>query len=126
MTFANHRFLTDENIDPRIVASLRARGLDIWDVREMGWSSEEDRNLLSRATADGRVILTHDVDFGHLVVFEGLPCCGIVRMKPGHLPYVDYLDMVEELIRQQTPLVSPFLVTLTKTSTRITIRIRTL
>ncbi len=124
MTFADHRVLADENIEPRIVASLRSRGLDVADVRERGWQSEEDRTILGRATNEDRVVLTHDADFGEPVVREGCPCVGVIRLKPGDLPFNDYVTMIDELIQTQAALDPPFLAVLAKQSLRTNIRVR--
>jgi predicted nuclease of predicted toxin-antitoxin system len=124
MTLVQHQFLTDENIDPDIVKWLRSRGCDVIDVREQGWNSVDDRILLDRATHALRVIVTHDKDFGQLVVQEGLPCFGVIRLRPGDLPIQDYLDMLEELDRQQTPLIAPFLAVVKRLKNLISIRVR--
>jgi predicted nuclease of predicted toxin-antitoxin system len=124
MTFADHRFLTDENIDPRIVAALRSRGIDVSDVRERGWHSQDDQTVLNRATSEDRVVLTHDADFGELVVREGYPCFGVIRLKPGDLPVHEYVAMIDELIRTQTSLVPPFVAVLAKQTKHLTIRVR--
>lgn len=63
--------LTDENINPIVAAELRAMGFDVFDVCENGLFGSEDTVLLSRARADGRVVVTHDSDFGTLAVAHG-------------------------------------------------------
>ena len=64
---AHLRFLTDENISPRIVYAIRQAGYDVIDVKEakrFGWS---DVRVLAWATAEGRVVITHDKDFAGLL-----------------------------------------------------------
>ena len=47
MKLINYAFLTDENINPIIVESLRKRGCDIFDVNEQGLSGNTDAFLLN-------------------------------------------------------------------------------
>ncbi len=61
------RLLTDENISPRLVWALRdARHhvLDVKENRRFGWS---DDRVLTWATAERCVVLTHDKDFAGLL-----------------------------------------------------------
>lgn len=58
---------------------LRAAGHDV------SWSGDWERDpgdteILARATAEGRVVVTLDKDFGELAVVRGQRHCGIVRL----------------------------------------------
>ena len=85
MRLGDARWLTDENIHPDVVAHLRGRGLDVLDVRERGWHGRSDDELLEEAHRQGRVVLTHDGDFGTLALLGRHPVVGIVRIRPGHV-----------------------------------------
>ena len=56
--------LADENIHPDIVAYLRQDGLDITSTSERGHFGLSDTSVLRQAFRAGRIILTHDSDFG--------------------------------------------------------------
>lgn len=73
MRLEDARWVTDETIHPDVVAHLRGRGLDVLDVRERGWHGRSDDELLEEAHREGRVVLTHDGDFGTLALL------GVVR-----------------------------------------------
>ncbi|MGE3491257.1 MAG: DUF5615 family PIN-like protein, partial [Vicinamibacterales bacterium] len=60
--------LADENINPEVVAGLRALGCRIETVAELGLAGAADSLILERAVAEGRIVLTHDPDFGRLAV----------------------------------------------------------
>ena len=60
--------LTDENVDPEVVARLRQLGFDVVDVIESGRQGTEDVELLRWACAQGRVVISHDADFGTLAI----------------------------------------------------------
>jgi predicted nuclease of predicted toxin-antitoxin system len=82
---ADSQWLTDENIHAEVVAHLRGRGLDVLDVRERGWQGRSDDELLEEAYREGRIVLTHDGDFGTLALLGRRPVVGIVRVRPGHI-----------------------------------------
>jgi 2-polyprenyl-6-methoxyphenol hydroxylase-like FAD-dependent oxidoreductase len=56
--------LTDENIAADVVAGLRARGCDVRSADEERLIGRGDDEVLERATALHRVIVTHDLAFG--------------------------------------------------------------
>jgi predicted nuclease of predicted toxin-antitoxin system len=59
------RILADENVPMVIVEALRSRGHDVsWAVTDAPASSDE--TLLARASADQRLLVTLDKDFGEL------------------------------------------------------------
>jgi predicted nuclease of predicted toxin-antitoxin system len=58
----------DENIHPGVVTARRARGCDVRTVLEAGLGGAADVLVLRAASADRRVVLTHDADFGTLAL----------------------------------------------------------
>jgi len=77
--------LTDENVDPDVVAGLRGLGFDVLDVLESGRAGASDVELLRWAMSQGRVVITHDADFGTLAVLQNEPLVGLVYLRPGHI-----------------------------------------
>jgi predicted nuclease of predicted toxin-antitoxin system len=61
------RFLADAGISPRTVEFLRRNGHEIVHVRERGLQRASDRELIQVAHAEGRVVLTFDLDFGEIL-----------------------------------------------------------
>ena len=61
------RFLADENIPKGLVEALRSRGHDVEWVRESK-PGVSDAEVVARAHAARRVIITCDLDFGTLIV----------------------------------------------------------
>jgi predicted nuclease of predicted toxin-antitoxin system len=76
---ADLRFLADENIHPEAVRYLRSIGRDVLSVGETGLIGAPDTEILRRALELGRIVLTHDSDFGALAVAAG-------EATLGHLP----------------------------------------
>jgi len=64
--------LADENIHPDVISGLRQAGYDIASLPgdKIGSSDQE---ILTLAYQAGQVILTHDSDFGWLVVAQSQP-----------------------------------------------------
>lgn len=60
------RILADENIDDEVVERLHADGHDVAFVKERV-RSVVDATVLADATAEGRIILTGDRDFGTML-----------------------------------------------------------
>jgi predicted nuclease of predicted toxin-antitoxin system len=67
-----------ENIHPDLIAFLRERGLDIVSVRSTRLVGASDIQVLEVAYLAGRVVLTHDRDFGSLAISAGAAVHGIV------------------------------------------------
>lgn len=75
------RFLVDENLPLPIVEALRRQGHDAAWVRGDAPGSADDQ-VLARATAEGRVLVTADKDFGDLVFDAGLGAgSGIILLR---------------------------------------------
>jgi predicted nuclease of predicted toxin-antitoxin system len=75
------RFLTDENVSPRLIAFLREQGHDVQDVKEEGWQGRDDIFLLRRAWATQRVVISYDRDFGKLAIARQEPCYGVIYIR---------------------------------------------
>jgi len=66
------RFLANENVPLDAIVSLREKGHDvIWIRIDVPGSCDED--ILSRAVAEERIVITFDKDFGELAFHSCLP-----------------------------------------------------
>ena len=80
------RFLADENLDVYLVDALIRRGHDVERVTGMS-PARTDGEVLSRAIADDRTLITQDTDFGDLVFREGQPAdSGVILLRVRGLP----------------------------------------
>ena len=77
------RFLADMGISPITVAFLRSLGHDAAHLHEQSLDRLSDSAILDKARHEGRILLTHDLDFGELVAFGGarLPSVVIFRLR---------------------------------------------
>jgi predicted nuclease of predicted toxin-antitoxin system len=73
------RFRANENFPLDAVTALRTAGHDVAWVRADAPGST-DRQVLDRAIAEERVLLTLDKDFGEMAFHSGLPpaCCVVL------------------------------------------------
>ena len=69
-----------------VVRWLRDQGVDVVYAEEERWFHMSDSEILVRALADSRFVLTHDADFGKLAIFRGEPYYGIIHLRPGGRP----------------------------------------
>ena len=74
-------FLANENLPLDVVKAIRSEGHDVaWIHTDAPGSKDTD--VLRRAVAENRVLLTSDKDFGELAFRFGLPAtCGIVLFR---------------------------------------------
>jgi predicted nuclease of predicted toxin-antitoxin system len=86
------RLLANENFPGIAVEALRARGHDVaWVRTDIPGASDQD--VIHRAVAENRVLMTFDKDFGELAFRVGVPTsCGIVLFRispasPGHVAH---------------------------------------
>ncbi len=87
--------LADENIDQRLVSSLRLAGISVYSVAELspGITDEEVMKLSENL---GALILTDDKDFGEIVFRKQRSCPGIVLLR---LIGVDYSHKADQVIQ---------------------------
>ena len=75
------RVLADENLALRTVTALRRLGHDVAWIRTDAPGST-DEQVLARAAAEHRALLTADKDFGELAYRRTLPAeCGIILLR---------------------------------------------
>ena len=116
--------LADENISPEVIRELRAQGRDICSVHDEGLTGAIDLTILQRAHKQGRVVLTHDSDFGTLAIHGGQPYVGIVYLRPGHISWPFVLEMLAAIDSTIDTVEEPFILVAERRSDSIRIRVR--
>ena len=84
------RFLADMGLAQSTVAFLREQGHDAVHLRDQGLQQLPDIEIVQKARAEGRVILTHDLDFGRIVALGGDRVPSVITfrlsdMRPGQV-----------------------------------------
>ena len=116
--------LADENIHPAVVHALRGRGVDIVTVADVGLLGNSDRAVLDRAHQDDRVVITHDSDFGTLVIRGGARFSGIIFLRPGHVDPSVVLSTIEAIARLDVEVLPPFILVAERREAEVRIRFR--
>jgi predicted nuclease of predicted toxin-antitoxin system len=71
------KFLLDMGMARSTAVFLRGQGYDALHLRDQGLQRLSDEAIINKARSEGRVILTHDLDFGR-----------IIALSQSHLPSV--------------------------------------
>jgi predicted nuclease of predicted toxin-antitoxin system len=74
------KFLADAHVSVEMVAMIRDLGHDCEDAAAIP-PRMPDVDVLRKAAADGRVVLTADKDFGELVFVHQIDCPGVVLTR---------------------------------------------
>jgi len=77
------KFLADMGISLKTVAHLQALGFDAAHLHPQGLDRLSDSQILEKAKLEGRVLLTHDLDFPNLLAASGgkLPSVIVFRLR---------------------------------------------
>jgi len=74
------RFCIDHSVHGGLTRALLECGADLRSARELG-AEAPDSAILDFATADDRVLIAQDTDFGALVFNDRRACVGVVLIR---------------------------------------------
>ncbi|NOZ22340.1 MAG: hypothetical protein GXP25_14770 [Planctomycetes bacterium] len=102
--------VADVNIAAPTIRFLRERGIDVISAEEEGWGGLTDSQILAKAHAQRRFVLTHDSDFGTLAIYRNEPLTGILYLRPGGRPpnlvIADLQELLDAQIDWSPPLIA--------------------
>ena len=75
------RFLADAGISPTTVEFLSQLGHEVVHVRVLQMHRSSDHEILVRATADSRTVITFDLDFGDILALGVLDRPSVVILR---------------------------------------------
>jgi predicted nuclease of predicted toxin-antitoxin system len=89
-------FLLDANLSPKIARFLASEfGFDVLSLQHMGLGDILDHDVLRRASAMRRVVITLDSDFARLPGVAGKNSTGIIYLRlPNSLRYVPEIKVI--------------------------------
>ena len=97
------RILLDQNFDHRIKRGLQNRipALDCVSTEELGIKKFTDKQILTRAAENGRVVITHDERTFHIFAYkkieQGEKMSGLI-VVPDNIPIREAIDDLELMI----------------------------
>jgi predicted nuclease of predicted toxin-antitoxin system len=104
------RFLLDESVDARLAAFLTDRGHDVKAVAREYPSALKDREVLGLALGERRVLITNELDFGELIVREGLAHSGVILFRLHSTSLALKQARLESLLKRHEDQLGGFLV----------------
>ena len=75
------RFIADENVARLPIRKLRQQGHDVLGVVEEGMAGATDEDIIAWALAEKRIIITHDKDFGQLLLNPAKQHGGVLLLR---------------------------------------------
>jgi predicted nuclease of predicted toxin-antitoxin system len=102
------KFLLDADMPRSSAGVIRALGFDVEDVRDLGMSYAEDREIIEYSHKTGRVVVTRDLDFGDVLRYPNHPGAIILRLLSEYTAkelndiFREFLSSVEGQILQKS------------------------
>lgn len=94
------KFLLDMGLAQRTVEFLQARGHDAVHLRSQGLQSISDEMIVAKALAEGRVILTHDLDFGRIVALSRGQLPSVVTFRLTDMRAAEVNRRLEDILQR--------------------------
>jgi len=116
--------LADENIHPDVIMFLRKNGCDIESIFDQSLQGATDIQILSYAYDTGKVVLTHDNDFGWLILVQEQPYIGVVYLRPGHILAKFTIETLQTIQARAIEVNPPFILVAEHSENTIRMRVR--
>lgn len=104
------KFLIDMPVTPRAAALLRAEGHEAVHASEVGLGSVSDAEILARARAEGRVVITADLDYPRLLALAQASSPGLVLFRGGNHSDEEMLSLLARVLAANLELESSLVV----------------
>jgi predicted nuclease of predicted toxin-antitoxin system len=93
------RFLIDMPATPLLAQRLGEMGHDAIHAVDAGLATATDSEIIARAQAEGRVIVTCDLDYPRLLALSAADGPGVVLFRGGSYSDRQMLDLMERVLR---------------------------
>jgi predicted nuclease of predicted toxin-antitoxin system len=97
---------TDENLPLDAAVTLREHGFDVETIWDEGLSGADDAMVARRAQAEGRILLTLDLDFANIQAYPPDQHAGITVLRLGvqdRATVITYIRRLAAMLRQRSP-----------------------
>jgi predicted nuclease of predicted toxin-antitoxin system len=114
------KLLLDQGLARGCALVLRDFGHDAIHVGDLGLQRADDDEILSRATAESRVIVTLDADFHASIAVSGATKPSVIRLRLEGLSSLVSATLINDLVRRfETDLTTGSFLTVDHTSARL-------
>ncbi len=101
------KFLLDMNVPPSLGMRLKTIGHEVRHALSSGLSQASDLSIIDVARKNNEIIVTHDLDYSHLMAFSGKPDPSVIifrikNTRPDNLSYriINALERIEKPLRE--------------------------
>ncbi len=113
-------FLLNMNVHRDMAAPLKKRGHVCRHVGDIGMSRAKDVEIVVEAKKAGEIIITHDLDYGHLLAFSGEKAPSVIILRLRDLRTEEILSRLDSVWKEiEHPLMDGAIVSLSDKSLRI-------
>ncbi|HEX4767694.1 MAG TPA: DUF5615 family PIN-like protein [Lichenihabitans sp.] len=114
------KLVVDMNLSPDWITALRGFGHDAIHWRSVGPANAPDDEILQWARAEGRTVLTSDLDFGSLLATSGASKPSVVQLRTGTTLPSRIGSLIARVLREtEADLLSGALVTVAEDRVRL-------
>ena len=112
------RFLVDESAGTSISLFLQSLAHDVVSVADIA-PQAADRDILARAVANDRTVVTNDKDFGTLVFRGGHPHRGVVLLRLQDESAANRVRVMANVLQQCNPILPNHFIVATEAHIRV-------
>jgi len=113
-------FLLNMNVHREMTAPLKQRGHVCRHVGDIDMSRATDTEIVAEAKRTGEVIITHDLDYGHLLAFSGERAPSVIILRLRDLRTDEIMSRMDAVWKEiESPLLQGAIVSLSDKSLRI-------
>jgi len=111
------RFLVDECTGPAVAQWLREQRHDVFSIYEQARGIDDDE-IIQKAFADNRILITNDKDFGEKVYRERYPHRGVILLRLDDERAPSKIVAMQRLLGSHTDRLANNFVVVTETTVR--------
>jgi len=114
------KFLLNMNVPRELGSQLKTEGHEYRHVGNIGMDRASDAAIMEEARRNKEIIVTHDLDYGHLLAFSGEPTPSVIifRLRNTH-PKNLFVQIIGGWPEMEKPLLEGPIVVLEDTALRI-------
>lgn len=113
-------FLLNMNVHRDMTAPLEKRSHVCRHVGDIGMSRAKDVEIVAEAKRTGETIITHDLDYGHLLAFSGDSAPSVIILRLRNLQTADIISRMDSVWKDiESALLEGAIVSLSDKSLRI-------